>query len=321
MDFRILRLVAPILTSFAVGAPALALSTREARALYAEGLRELKEQQFEAALNSFSDAAENGEFLLARYGIARVYQAAFNLTMLYYAESDEAYTELIAELERLPAAEWSRELMETYLDAGLLYLKGADYPRARIALERFVTLAADSMRISEAQNALGIAYYYLDRYDQAVNSFELALEADIANSEARFNLRSVYTRVEAFSAAMALYRSGLTEQAFRQLERLRDIAPRYLPGRRLEANILQAMDRHDEAVQVLNEILGFEPDSLDSYRLRIDMAKSLIALQRSREACRTLMENLVKFPDVPDLIARTEGLFLLNQLGGACKGP
>ena len=234
--------------------------------------------------------------------------------MRLYDKAADAFDRLDLILIANPPGEKHKNLYQGYYYQGLLHLKGGNYDKALAALNKFLEIYPDFDDIAEVLNAIGIAHYYLDQYDRAVVDFKRALEADATFSEARFNLRSVFTRVTAYNEALVLYRAGEPRRAMRRLEGLRDIAPRYLPGRALEAKLLAEMGDPEEALLVYREILGFYPNHFKSYWLRIDMAHALIAQKRYTEAQTTLMENLARFPNFEDEQARREVVNLLNKV-------
>jgi tetratricopeptide (TPR) repeat protein len=301
-----------------VAAAGHAKSNKEALALYKQGLWDFRSGNVSGALQDFSAASQaDPEFPQPIFATARIHQGIFESEMRNYGEAAEAYARLSDLLLRTPPGDINKDILTGYYFQGLLFLKGGDYANAVRSLEKFLEVYPDFEGISGVNNALGIGYYYLDQYDRAVSYFKRALDADQTNNEARFNLRSVYTRVEAFSEAMVLKRAGRIEHALKRLETLRDIAPRYISGRRLEANLLQELNRHEEAVRVFDEILGFEPDNLETYWMRIEMARSLILLHRGVEARSALLENLARFPTFEDQRARMEVVLLINKIGEA----
>ncbi len=73
-----------------------------------------------------------------------------------------------------------------------------------------------------------------------MEEFQRALVIDPDYAEARFNLRSVFTRLAAYNEAVAISRVGELVLAMEKVQQLKEWAPRYLPGRRLEAKALEA---------------------------------------------------------------------------------
>ena len=149
----------------------------------------------------------------------------------------------------------------------------------------------------------------------ARSSFETALALDPDQPEARFNLRSVFTRLAVYNEAMANARAWNVEAAFEGVAALKEFAPRYLPGRRLEANLLLKVGRIDEAMAVLGEILALDPDHPLTFGVRMDLAKLLTTQGKKDQAVELLRENLKRFPDTPAK-QKQDLTRLLESLGG-----
>lgn len=297
------------------GASVWAQGSKEARAHYKKGLWAFRAGNTLEAISRFQAASEaDPDFHHPLLALGRVYQDIFEREMRFYVEASRAFEKLDLILIANPPSEKHKDLYQGYYYEGLLHLKGGDYAHALLSLNKFIEIYPDFEQIAEVHNAIGIAHYYLDQYDRAVIDFKRALEVDPTLNEARFNLRSVFTRVTAYNEALVLHRAGEPHRALRRLEGLRDIAPRYLPGRALEAKLLAELDEPQEAMRVYREILGFYPNHPRSYWLRIDQARTLIKLERYPEAQLTLMENLARFPNFEDEQARREVVLLLGKL-------
>lgn len=290
--------------------------TRLARQLYKEGTKLQRAGDIEGAVERFRAACEaDPEYPQGLFGLGKAYQELFEREMRWYAEAVDAYDRLIALLLAAPEDSWDRDLFLVYFQQGLLFLKGGEFERAARSLEKFLSLSPDDLRAADANNALGIAQYYLNQYDLAVGYFKKALDADPGNSAARFNLRSVFTRLTAYNEAQVYFRAKDYARALTRLNQLKEYAPRYIPGRRLEGTILVRTGRVEEGLRVYREILSIYPDHPLSYWVRIETAREMVALERFDEAQELLMDNLARFPNVEDEQARREMTALLVRIG------
>jgi tetratricopeptide (TPR) repeat protein len=247
--------------------------------------------------------------------LARIQQNRYEDTMLGYTDAVESYTRLREILIAHPPSAASQDIFVSYFFEGLLYLKGGDYDLAVDALERFREAMPDSPNIAAAHNALGIAHYYRDEYDTAVLDFRRALAANPDLAEARFNLRSVFTRLSTYDEALALQRTGKADQALERVDKLKEFAPRFLPARRLEIALLRQLGRDVEALAVGAEVLGADANHPLSYPVRTELAR--IRIQRGEKdiARSLLMDNLTRFPSYPDETAFRDVVFLMATLG------
>jgi tetratricopeptide (TPR) repeat protein len=146
-------------------------------------------------------------------------------------------------------------------------------------------------------------------------AFRRAISANPDHAEARFNLRSVFTRLAVYNEAVAIARAGELAMALEKVRRLREFAPNYLPGRRLEGRILQGLGRSAAALRVYDEILGSAPDDPITYSVRVETAKIFEAQGEKDKALEFLRENLRRFPRFVDERARREVRDLLVRLG------
>jgi tetratricopeptide (TPR) repeat protein len=290
--------------------------SREARLHFKEGAKLHRAGDLEGAVEAYRAACEaDPEYPQALLGLGKAYQELFEREMRWYAEAVDAYDRLTALLLAAPQDSWDRELFQVYFQQGLLFLKGGEFERAARSLDKFLSLSPDDLRAADAYNALGIAQYYLNQYDLAVGHFKKALDLDPGNAAARFNLRSVFTRLSAYNEAQVYFRAKDYDRALARLNQLKEFAPRYIPGRRLEGTILVRTGRVEEGLRVYREILSIYPDHPLSYWVRIETAREMVALERYDEAQELLMDNLSRFPDVEDEQARREMTALLVRIG------
>ncbi|TLN00222.1 tetratricopeptide repeat protein [bacterium] len=307
-----------VFTGMAFSAKSQTDDERYSRSVYKDAMTALRSGDPYAAIPLFfaADKADPSS-ILPVLGIGRANQAIFEKTMRNYSAANEAYTKVIERILVSKPESLAPEVFDVYLYQGFLLLKGGEYLKAIASLEKYKDIRPEYEKMAEVLNAIGIAYYYMGEYDRAVVYFKKALDSDGAFSEARFNLRSVFTRITGYNEAQVLHRSGDRQKALGRIEKLKEIAPRYLPGRELEARLLAELGKTGEAIRVYDEILGFYPDNPKTYWIRIEMARVLIALGDKDRARMVLMDNLARFPEQEDQRARMELVNLLVKLGGS----
>lgn len=300
----------------ASGAQALG-GRAQSSTLYKEGLRSYRAGQIDEALTTFRQAEDaDPTYPFPTFALARIYQALFEQRVRHYVDAAQAYERLEILLRAIPPASSERALYEAYYFQGLLYLQGGDYPRAIEALQTFLRVRPDFYNLESVHNAIGIALYYLDQYDQAVAAFRRALAANADYAEARFNLRSVFTRLSVYNEAVAIARAGDLETALEKLRRLKEFAPHYLPGRHLEARLLAALGDDASSLAVYGEILAVDGDHPITYGVRLAMAKTLARRGEREPALRLLQDNLRRFPNIGDEKIRAEVTALAASLEG-----
>ncbi|MDF1551489.1 MAG: tetratricopeptide repeat protein [Deferrisomatales bacterium] len=290
----------------------------DATALYKKGLRSYRAGQLEAAIALFQASEEaDPTYPFPAFALGRIYHELFDQETRHYQGAVDAYARLLLLLQANPPAESQRALYQAHYFLGLLQLKGGEYENALDSLHTFQRLEPAFSNPGDVLNAIGIALYYLDQYDQAVEAFRQALVLDPDYAEARFNLRSVFTRLAAYNEAVAISRVGELDLAMEKVQQLKEWAPRYLPGRRLEAKLYQEMGREDEALRVYEEILGVDQTHPITYVIRLNMAQLLVKRQQRERALELLEQALQLFPQVEDERSKHQVLQLAQQLRGA----
>lgn len=308
------------LTSGLVAVALLVASLRagaeDAKAAYKEGLRAFRAGKQDESLALFrrSEAADPS-YAYPILAMARIYQETFEQDVRHYDDAVACYERLTKVLKEHPPSVAEKALYQAYYFEGLLYLKGGENERALDVLQQFLALYPEFSNLEFVHNAIGIAFYYQNQYDKAVESFRKAIEIKPDYPEARFNLRSVFTRLAVYNEAVANARAWNVEAAFEGVNALKEFAPRFLPGRRLEANLLLKVGRIDEAIGVLGEILALDPGHPLTYGVRMDLAKLLGTQGKRDRSVELLRENLRRFPQASDK-QKQDLVKLIEGLGG-----
>ncbi len=311
---KVPRILVLLLLCLVAVAPAHA-DRKDATTLYKQGLRAYRAGQLEPAITLFKASEEaDATYPFPAFALGRIYQELFDQQPRHYKDAVDAYTRLKLLLQANPPAEAQRALYQTYYFFGLLQLKGGDYDNALASFQDFQRLEPAFSNPQDVHNAVGIALYYLDQYDKAVEEFQRALAINPDFAEARFNLRSVFTRLAAYNEAVAISRVGELVLAMEKVQQLKEWAPRYLPGRRLEAKLYQEMGRDDDALRVYEEILGVDQTHPITYAIRLNMAQLLVKRQQRGRALVLLDQALKLFPHVDDERSERQVLQLAQQL-------
>ncbi len=298
-----------------LGAPRGVCAAGDHRALYKQGLRAYRAGNIEQAIDRFRRSEDaDPTYPYPAFALGRIYHQLFVQEMRYYRDAVEAYDRVAVLLRIDPPSAGERSLYQAFFFRGLLLLKGGDYAAAIRSLTEFQELLPDFYAPEQVHNAIGIAHYYQDQYDEAVSSFKAALDDKPDYPEARFNLRSVYTRLATYNEAVAAARAADVDTALAKAARLREFAPRYLPGRQLEADLLRQLGELGPAEAAYREIVALGPGNPISYTARLELAKLLAGRNRVGEALDLLMENRKRFPRVPDPEAKRELDALVRRL-------
>lgn len=248
--------------------------------------------------------------------LAQACHAWFEHKALFYEEAVEAYEEVLDTLE-------DPELPSPYQEArflvGKILVSGGEYERAAGQLQAFLKIQPTYDALEEVWNTLGVAHYYLDQYEEAVRAFEKALEADGGYGPARFNLRSVFTRLSLFDVAMANRRAGHFVPALTTLDQLLAVAPRYGPAHLQKALVLRELGRVAEGEAAAHLALALGPDPKVAFGLREFLGDALAARGRGEEALVQYRRCLRIFPGYVQVVEKMDAVE--KRLEAARAGP
>lgn len=245
------------------------------------------------ALAEHSQQALQQAEILAREGDAQ--SEAGNLTAAI-----NAYTQALSS--------WP-DLAPVYPKLGRLYLRTQTYNRARYVLEKAAQLYPNE---PDVLNDLGIAFFYLGRFDRAASQFDAALALNPDYAPAHFN-RALCRRAmgDETGAQSALDRflqlrpddpQGLKEKAFflaarrdyagalELLNRAMATAPRW-PAVYFDAAATAAlMDRATEAVELLRQA----EDLTSSAAVYLALQQPAFSNIRSNDVVQSFQRNLLE---------------------------
>jgi tetratricopeptide (TPR) repeat protein len=238
--------------------------------------------------------------------LAQAYHGLFERSGLLYDDAVEAYEVVVETLDEGVSPSSPRQLAPMLL--GQLLVSGGEYRRALGPLRAFVEVQPDYYAREEVWNTIGVAHYYLDEYEEAVRAFEQALDADPSYSAARFNLRSVFTRLLLFDVAMANRRIGRLDLALGKLDSLLNLAPRYLSAHLQKALILRELERTDEAEAAARHALTLGSSRKVFFELRELLGDILAARGRTGEALTEYRKCLRIFPGYVQVVEKIDTL-------------
>ncbi|WP_169709600.1 tetratricopeptide repeat protein [Deferrisoma camini] len=279
---------------------------------YGTGVEAFRRGDLAGALEAFRSAARDApDNLAVTFALAQTCQALFERTGLYYQEGRDAYDRVIRGLDPRTPPDSPFQMARLFL--GTLLVRGGEYDRAVEVLQGFLEAKPDYWAREEVWNTLGVAHYYRNDYREAVRAFERALKVDPEFGPARFNLRSVFTRLSLFDIAMANRRAGRLSLALGDLDRLLRLAPRFHEARLQKALVLRDLDRPDEALAEARRALSGDPPPRVAFELN-DLVGDLLAARGDRAGavaayrrCLRIFPGYVQVVEKIDRLERREG--------------
>lgn len=299
-----MRLVSSMILTLTLAAAACAADPQEA---LRRGTKAFKGGNYLKAAEAFEEAlrADPGS-ASARFLLAQAYHGVFRRTGLFYREALDSYARVVEDLDEGSVTADPRQF--ALVSLGQLLIHGGEYREAVEHLQRFLTLQPDYYAREAVWNSLGVAHYYLSEYEEAVQAFQKALASDPANGPARFNLRSVFTRLSVFDQAMANRRAGRLDLALADLDRLLALASRYGPARLQKALVLRELKRPDEAEAEIARALAFGPGPKVSFGLH-DLLGDLLGARGDVEAALSEYRTCLRiFPGYVQVVEKIDAL-------------
>jgi len=99
-----------------------------------------------------------------------------------------------------------RIALEARYYLGIIFLKIGDYDKSIEAFRKVIELDNDSPHLPEIYNYLGVAYYHKDTYQESITNFKKAIQLNpVELKVTKFNLKSVYKRMEHYNLGMTYF--------------------------------------------------------------------------------------------------------------------
>jgi len=182
------------------------------------------------------------------------------------------------------------------LGLGKLYVKSGRNDKAIQIIRSVLSAAPPTASFDEAFNTLGLAYYYERLYDDAIFELRRAIKLNPANTNARFNLKTIRTRLEHFNAAKAYSRSGDRGQAIAEYRIAIGLDPRFIEARHRLGAELHAAGEHAEALKELRRAESVSPSYRKLHEIFFTKGQTLVALGRNDEAIREFSRAVAAKP-------------------------
>jgi tetratricopeptide (TPR) repeat protein len=184
--------------------------------------------KYPEAAESFENAiAKDPDHVMARYHLGLVYMK--NILTFERAEQMLLEVPLVAmQLTRKPRDDI---FFLAGISLGKLYIKSGRHNRAIQLILSVVSSAPPGSPLDEAYNTLGLAYYFERLYGEAIFEFRRAIKYNPDNSEAKFNLKTIRSRLEHYEAGKIYSRIGEQKEAIAQFRKAIGLDPRFVEAR------------------------------------------------------------------------------------------
>ncbi|GEM_PF-1501176 len=284
-----------------------------------------------ALLNDILTVDENNAEVHAKTGVILVRMGRFHEGVEHLKRSIELAPENIAFYKSLA---YSYEFRLQYDDAIRIYrqvgeLAPADSKDHREAVKKIAFLSAT--RLARSGNidkalpvfdrlvqkypkdflirySLGLSYFFLRKMDEAQAEFEKVIEINPQYANAYLNLASIYER------------KGDVSKAIENLEMVVALGVDKPTGKKaqerlgvIEASLIASSGNHQDALDILNNVIALNPKSLPALML---IAKSNAQLGRYKLAEENYQKILSIAPNHLEAKSQLAGLYLLSKQTG-----
>lgn len=253
----------------------------EADLLYSRGRELLSTGNPQEAERSFAKAVEvnprHGEALLQ---LASLY--AHNI--LAYGKAEKILLDIPEVAVNLTEKSRDDLLFRAGVAMGKLYVQSGRSTQAVALLRSVITSAPPGAPLDEAYNTLGLVYYYERLYDDAIFEMRKAIKINPGNEDAKFNLKTIRSRLEHFQAGKLYSRMGDRVRAVEEYRKAIELDPRFIEARhRLGVELYLAGDAK-EALKELRRASLVTAEYRKMYEIRYAEGLALLRLSRNEEA-------------------------------------
>jgi len=255
--------------------------TEEADRLYSLGRERIATGDFRQAEEAFAQAVvENPLHGEALFQLASLYSR----NILTYGKAEDILFSLPEVAARIGGNGRDDLLFRAGFSMGKLYVKSGRTAQAVALLRNVIASAPSGALLDEVYTTLGLAYYYERLYDDAIFEMRKAIVINPDNADAKFNLKTIRSRLEHFQAGKLFSRLGDRRSAVAEYRKAIDLDPRFIEARhRLGVELYLAGDAQ-EALKELRRASLISADYRKAYEIHFAEGLALLSLNRTGEA-------------------------------------
>lgn len=175
-------------------------------------------------------------------------------------------------------------LFRAGVSLGKLYVKSGRSGRAVTVLRNIVASAPPGARLDEAYATLGLAHYYERLYDDAIFEMRKAIKINPGNANAKFNLKTIRSRLEHFQAGKLFSRLRDRNSAIAEYRKAIDLDSRFIEARHRLGVELYLAGYPQEALKELRRASTVTGDYRNAYEIHYAEGQALLQLGRTGEA-------------------------------------
>lgn len=255
--------------------------TTESTLHYGRGRDFVTSGRNDEAIGEFEKSiAEDPNNAEAHYQLALLYSRAITT----YAKAEETFLAIPDIAMRTGGKMRDDLLFRSGLALAKLYVKSGRLNQAIPLIRNILASAPPGAPLDDAHNSLGLAFYYERLYDEAIFELRRAIKHNPNNNDAKFNLKTIRTRLEHFNAGKLYSRMGDRKGAIAEFRKAIELDPRFIEARHcLGVELLQSED-YVEAFKELRRAEVISMAYRKSYEIWYAEGMALAKLGRTKEA-------------------------------------
>lgn len=253
----------------------------EADRLYSVGRERIAAEEYRQAEQALAQAVvenpHHGEALLQ---LASLYSR----NILTYGKAEDILLSIPETAGKIGGKGRDDLLFRAGVSMGKLYVKSGRSAQAASVLRNVIASAPSGAPLDEAYATLGLAYYYERLYDDAIFEMRKAIKINANNTDAKFNLKAIRSRLEHFQAGKLFSRLGDRQRAVAEYRKAIDLDPRFIEARHRLGVELYLAGNPQEALKELRRASLVTAEYRKAYEIRYAEGMALLRLNRTGEA-------------------------------------
>jgi len=253
----------------------------EADRIYSVGRERVASGNYRQAEQAFAQAVvENplhGEALLQ---LASLYSR----NILTYGKAEDILLSMPEVAAKIGGKGRDDLLFRAGVSMGKMYVKSGRSAQAVTLLRNVISSAPPGAPLDEAYATFGLAYYYERLYDDAIFEMRKAIKINPNNTDAKFNLKTIRSRLEHFQAGKLFSRLGDRRRAVVEYRKAIDLDPRFIEARHRLGVELYLAGNAPEALKELRRASLVTAEYRKAYEIHYAEGMVLLRLDRTGEA-------------------------------------
>ena len=253
----------------------------EAEALYSRGRELVTSGNYRQAEQAFARAvAENPQHGEALLQLASLQSG----NILSYGKAEDILLSMPNTAGKTGGKGRDDLLFRAGVCMGKLYVKSGRSAQAVALLRNVVASAPPGAALDEAYATLGLAHYYERLYDDAIFDMRKAIKINPNNADAKFNLKTIRSRLEHFQAGKLFSRLGDRPRAVAEYRKAIELDPRFIEARHRLGVELYLAGNAPEALKELRRASLVTADYRKAHEIHYAEGLALLRLDRTGEA-------------------------------------